>query len=182
MEACYHLWRLMGGIGRPANSGVFWQRPVKLDVWQCSWGADTSSAAGLMLFYSPVQLSSLNGQHPGISAITSERLCWEKWQNFFRPHVWMFNPGQPLDPAGYWYRLTLLGVTLAEHKSRVKSVRKDEKKATVYSHHVHNHPLFEGCLAFASPLPLLSLSLALNLKLIHDDVCSLNGPIHIPQV
>ena len=58
--------------------------------------------------------------------------------------------------------------TLAEHKTKEESVRKDKERAAICGHYMQNHFLFVGCLAFASPLHLLSLSFApKQVKLIH---------------
>ena len=59
--------------------------------------------------------------------------------------------------------------TIADHKTREESVRKDKDKG--------------GCLAFASPLHLLSLSFVpKQLELNHNHLRCLNGQIDIHEV
>ena len=69
--------------------------------------------------------------------------------------------------------------TLAEHRTREESVRKDEERAAVYGHQMQNHSLCGGCLAVAS-IHLWSLSFApKQLKMIHNHLFFLNGQIDI---
>ena len=63
-----------------------------------------------------------------------------------------------------------------------ESGRKDEERATFCGHQMQKYPLFGGCLAFASPLHLLSLSFVfLYFHFIHH-LSFLNGQIYIPEV
>ena len=69
--------------------------------------------------------------------------CWIPWA------TWL----------GCRYCLMLPVVTraLAEHKTKEESVRKDKERSIFCGHQMQNHSLFGGCLAFGSPLQLLSL-------------------------
>ena len=74
----------------------------------------------------------------------------------------------------------IVTLKLAEHNTREKSVRKDKEIVTVCGHHMQKHSLLGDCLAAASPLHPLSLSLApKQVKLIHNHLCFLNGQIDI---
>lgn len=59
-------------------------------------------------------------------------------------------------------------------------IRKDKERAFVCGHLVEN--IFGCCLAFVSPLHVLSICFAPQpVKLIHDDLCFLNGQIDIAE-
>ena len=140
-----------------------------------------------MPFYGSVQLSLCNGRSSGISSMLL-RLCWETQQTFLQPHVdvssWRHWP-TCATWLGYRYRLMLPEVTrtLAENtkleKNRSIRIRREQLSVSTTC----KHSLFGGCLAFASPLHLLSFSFApKQVKLTHNHLFFQNGQIDIPEV
>ena len=79
------------------------------------------------------------------------------------------------------YMLPVVTRTLAEHKTRVGSARKDKKSVIVCGHHLQNHALLGDCFASASPLHLLLSFLPEQVKLTQSRV-PLNGQIDITEV
>lgn len=67
---------------------------------------------------------------------------------------WTIRPNR----LGYRYYLMLpvVTMTLVELKTREESVRKDKDRTDVCSHHMQNHSLLGGCIAFASIAPVFT--------------------------
>lgn len=100
-----------------------------VELWQCSScssphkGADTGPAAGLMIFYSPVQLFLSNTLSPGILPT-------------------LLQLGETADLVGEAERSTQDCRSLAKkNKTRAKSVRKDQKRAMVCVQNQQKHSL-----------------------------------------
>ena len=99
--------------------------------------ADTGPAAGSMPSYSPLQLSSCNSQSPGISSM----LCAGRNS---KPSFDCTSGCAVFEELDYLCNLIGLWVpphatsndkTLAEHKTREGSVRKDQERVIVCDHH-----------------------------------------------
>ena len=139
-------------------------------------GAVTGPAAGLMPFYGCVQLSLCNSR----SALFSPPCSWDNEgdKSNLLATAWMDVPSWSWTTCETWlgcrYHLMLSMVTRtqAENKTREQSVGKNKKREFVCGHHMQNHSPFWGCLVFAPPLQLVSLSTAPKQgKLIHIHLC-----------
>lgn len=52
--------------------------------------------------------------------------------------------------------LPVVTMTLVELKTREEAVRKDKDRTDVCGHHMQNHSLFGGCIAFAFIAPVFT--------------------------
>ncbi len=144
-------------------------------------GADSSPAAGTRPLCVHVQLSSCCDPSPGISS-TLLRLLWDSKPSSDGQYGEAGLPVQPEWAAGtascyqqwkwHWWNAKL-------DKNQLGRIRRE----MICGHHLQSNSIFEGCLAVASPVHLLSFSSAeQQLKWIHNHSRFLTGQINIPEV